>query len=307
MRLIFFGTPEFAIPSLRSILDSGIEVIAVITQTDKQKGRGRRFLPPPVKIEAMAHGLFIIQPASVKDKGFIDRLKALNPDMIIVVAYGKILPSEIIHIPRMGCINLHASLLPKYRGAAPINWAIINGDKVTGVTTMLMDEGMDTGPILLQQRVEIRDDDTAGSLSERLAMEGAMLLIKTIEMVEKGDIRPIPQSGEPSYAPPLKKSDGLIDWSRPARMIYDFIRGVTPWPGAYTFLEGERIIITKVMPMDGEGRGGFIEEVTKDRLIVGTGNGLLSILELKPEGRSVMDIKSFLQGRGAREGMRFSC
>lgn len=307
MRLIFFGTPDLALPSLRSILKSGHDVVSVVTQPDKEKGRGRRLSPPPVKIEALAHGLSVLQPEKVKDRGFLDKLRLLNPEMIVVVAYGKILPADIIHMPQMGCINLHASLLPKYRGSAPINWAIINGEKVTGVTTMLMDEGMDTGPILLQKEVGIRDDDTAGSLSERLAIEGADLLIKTIDMLKNNQIRATPQSGEPSYAPQLKKSDGLIDWSRPADRLYDFIRGVTPWPGAYTFLEGERITIIKALPMDGEGRQGVIERVTKDGLLVGTGSGLLSIIELKPEGKSVMGIKSFLQGRRLKEGMRLSC
>jgi len=307
MRVVFFGTSEFAIPSLKGLIASGYELLSVVTQPDKRKGRGRQLSPPPVKKEAQIYGLTILQPESVKERGFIDSLRMLNPDMIIVVAYGQILPSEIIHMPRLGCINLHASLLPRYRGAAPVNWAIINGDKTTGITTMLMDEGMDTGPILLQREVEIRDDDTAGSLSERLAVEGVGLLIKTIDMLKGGDIKPIPQSDEPSFAPPLKKSDALIDWSMPAMRLHNLIRGLAPSPGAYTFFEGKRLTIIKTAPLEGRGEIGFIEEVTKDRLIAGTGSGLLSILVLKPEGRSVMDIKSFLQGRHITKGMRFSC
>ncbi len=306
MRLIFFGTPEFATPSLNALLKSGFDVVAVITQPDRQRGRGRQLLPPPVKVKAQRHGLMVLQPEKVKDSDFIKTLRDLNTNLVIVVAYGQILPPEIIHMPDMGCINLHASLLPKYRGAAPINWAIINGEKRTGVTTMLMDEGMDTGPILLQQEVEIKEDDTAGSLSEILAEEGASLLIKTLDMLKKGNIKPMPQSGEVSYAPSLKKSDGLINWSIPAQRLYDFIRGVTPWPGAYTFFGKERIRVIKTIPVDGEGKPGVIEKIKKDELLVGASTGLLSILELQPEGKSVMDIKSFLQGRRLEKGMGFS-
>jgi len=305
MRLIFFGTPEFSVPSLVALLDSGHDVVAVVTQPDRQKGRGRRVSPPPVKMEAERLGIAVLQPQKVRDDGFIKTLRDMMPGMIIVVAYGQILPPEIIHMPEKGCINLHASLLPKYRGAAPINWAIINGDRITGVTTMLMDEGMDTGPILLKKEVEIGEQETAGSLSERLAYEGADLLIRTVELVAEGKIKPIPQSGEVSYAPVLKKSDGLIDWSMPARKLHNFIRGVTPWPGAYTFLNKQRIKITRTIPLDGRGRPGLIEKVGRDEILVGTGEGLLSILELQPEGRHIMDTRAFLQGRRLEIGMSF--
>lgn len=306
MRLIFFGTPEFAIPSLRALLKSGYNVVAVVTQPDRQRGRGRLLMPSPMKVEAQRHGLMVLQPERVRDDNFIMTLKNLNPQMIVVVAYGQILPPEIIYLPEMGCINLHASLLPRYRGAAPINRAIINGEKRTGITTMLMDEGMDTGPIILQREVEIKEEDTAGSLSTILAEEGANLLVKTLDMLKDGNIKPIPQSGEASYAPPLRKSDGVIDWANPAQRLHSFIRGVTPWPGAYSFLDKERIKIIKAVPVDGEGRPGVIEKVKKDELLVGTGTGLLSILELQPEGKSVMDIKSFLHGRKIERGMSFS-
>lgn len=305
MRLLFFGTPEFAVPSLRALLNSGYNVVAVVTQPDRQRGRGRRLSSPPVKIEAQRHALTVLQPEKARETDFIKRIKELNPSVIVVVAYGQILPPEIIHLPELGCINLHASLLPKYRGAAPISWAIINGEKKTGITTMLMDEGMDTGPVLLQEEIEIKAEDTTGSLSKILAEKGADLLIKTLRMLKEGDIKPRPQSGEASYAPLLKKRDGLIDWSIPARELHNFIRGVTPWPGAYTFLEGERIKVLKAIPVDGEGGAGVIERVKKDELVVGTGDGLLSILEVQPEGRSAMDIKSFLQGRRINSGMRF--
>jgi len=305
MRLVFFGTPEFAVLSLIALLNSGHDVMAVVTQPDRQKGRGRRILPPPVKVEAERHGVVVMQPLKVKDDDFVKTLRGMNPEMIVVVAYGQILPPEIIHMPEKGCINLHASLLPKYRGAAPINWAIINGDKMTGVTTMLMDEGMDTGPILLKKEVEIGEQETAGSLSEKLAHEGASVLIRTVDLVAEGKIEPLPQSGEVSYAPVLKKSDGLIDWSMPARRLYNFIRGVTPWPGAYTFLNKQRIKITRTDPRDGSGRPGIIKKVGRDEILVGTGEGLLSILELQPEGRHAMDTRAFLQGRSLEAGMSF--
>jgi|Deesub1362A_J573_1020465.scaffolds.fasta_scaffold00169_31 methionyl-tRNA formyltransferase len=303
MRLVFFGTPDFALPSLTALIEAGYSLVAVVTQPDRQKGRGRRVLPPPVKVEAQRHGLPVLQPLKAREEDFIRDLRRLGPDLIIVVAYGQILPPDIIHMPRMGCINLHASLLPKYRGAAPINWAIINGERKTGVTTMLMDEGMDTGPVLLQKEIEIDKEDTAGTLSKRLASEGAELLITTIEGLKRGEIRPVPQSGETSYAPPLKKADGLIDWSMPATRLHNFIRGVTPWPGAYTFLDTQRLKIIKAVPVDGEGRPGFIERVSKDELLIGTGKGLLSIKEIQIEGRAVMDIRAFLQGHRLEPGM----
>jgi len=303
MRLVFFGTPEFALPSLTALIGTGYELVAVVTQPDRQRGRGRRLLPTPIKEEALRHGLPVLQPLRVREEPFIKELREVNPDLIVVVAYGQILPPDIIHMPRMGCINLHASLLPKYRGAAPINWAIINGEKKTGVTTMLMDEGMDTGPVLLQKEVDIREDDTAGTLSKRLADEGARLLTITIDAIQKGEIKPVPQSGEPSYAPPLKKADGLIDWSMPASRLHNFIRGVTPWPGAYTFLDNRRLKIIEASPVDGEGRPGFIESLGKDELLIGTGKGLLSIYKIQIEGRPIMDIRSFLQGHRLKVGM----
>jgi methionyl-tRNA formyltransferase len=305
MRLIFFGTPEFALPSLKALLNSEYEVLAVVTQPDKQSGRGRHMMPCPVKLEAQRAGLKIFQPQRVKDTEFIKELKMLNPSVIVVVAYGQILPSEIIHLPEFGCINVHASLLPKYRGAAPINWAIINGEKITGITTMLMDEGMDTGPILLQEEVEIMADDTAGSLSKRLSEIGANVLMQTLKDLEQGKLRPIPQMGDASYAPVLKKTDGLIQWSRSATELCNFIRGVNPWPGAYSFLEGERVKILKAESVDGSGEIGVVEKITKEELLVGTGKDLLSILEIQPAGRPIMTVKAFLQGREIKKGMRF--
>jgi methionyl-tRNA formyltransferase len=305
MNLVYFGTPEFAVTPLKTLLNSGYEVLAVVTQPDRQSGRGRHISACPVKIEAQKSGIETLQPLKVRNSEFLEKLRSLNPSVIVVAAYGQILPPEIIHLPVFGCINIHASLLPKYRGAAPINWAIVNGEKKTGITTMLMDEGMDTGAVLLQEDVEITSEDTAGSLSGKLSKIGADLLIRTLKELDNGGIKPVPQCDEVSYAPLLKKTDGLINWSRSAREINNFIRGMDPWPGAYGFLEDERIKILQVVSLDENGEAGIIKRISKDELIVGAGKGSISILEIQPQGKPVMTIRAFLQGRKMKEGMRF--
>lgn len=303
MPVIFFGTPEFAIPSLRALIEEEEDVVLVVTQPDRVKGRGHRMTPPPVKVAAEEKGLEVIQPETLKDRALIERLNSLMPEFIIVVAYGKILPESILRIPLSGCINLHASLLPKYRGAAPIQWAIINGEEKTGVTTMLMDEGLDTGPVFLKRELNISEDDDAESLSRRLSEMGASLLIETIKGIRAGKLKPIPQEGEPSYAPPLRKEDGIIDWHKTAKEIFNLIRGTHPWPGAYCFMAGERVRVLKAKPLENlKGRPGIIERVTKDELLIGTGNGILSLLEVQPSGRSPMSIRAFLQGRRLIQG-----
>ncbi len=306
MRLVYFGTPEFAVLPLQLLLNSDYEVLAVVTQPDRQSGRGRRVHSCPVKELAQKAGLEIMQPQKVRDQGFIKDLKRVRPSLIVVAAYGQILPPEIIHLPELGCVNIHASLLPAYRGAAPINRAIINGDKKTGVTTMLMDEGMDTGPVLLQKEAGILPDDTAGSLSRKLSQMGAELLIQTLHGMERGEVRPMPQVGEVSYAPILKKNDGLIHWSQSAEELNNFIRGMMPWPGAYGFLQKERVKIIKAVPVEGNGEPGVICRPGKDQMFIGTGKGFLSVLEIQPAGRPVMSVHAFLQGRTIREGTRFS-
>jgi len=302
MRIVFFGTPEFAIPSLKMLLQSGEDVIAVVTQIDKRKGRGRIPSPPPVKEFAMKEGIKIYQPINIQDLLFLKELSDLKPDIIVVVAYGRILPLQVLNQPSHGCINVHASLLPKYRGAAPIQWAIIKGEKKTGITTMLMDEGLDTGGILLQEETEIIDEDTAETLSKRLSEMGASLLIKTVEGIKKGSLNPIPQRGTPSYAPPLKKEDGRVDWFKTAQEIFNFVRGTYPWPCAYCYLNRERIKITRVKVLEGSGMPRRVEKAGEGQLIIGTGNGLISIIELQPEGKRQMPVTAFLQGRSIREG-----
>jgi len=305
LKIVFFGTPEFAVPSLKILLDSEHEVIAVVTQPDRQSGRGRRFHPCPVKAAAEEAGLEVLQPRRVREPEFIEQLKQLAPSVMIVVAYGQILPPEIVRMPEFGCVNVHASLLPKYRGAAPINWALIKGEEKTGVMTMLMDEGIDTGPVLLKEETKITPEDTAGSLSKRLSETGAARLIPTLKGLEKGSLKPTPQEGEPSYAPVMKKSDGLIRWSLAAEEICNFIRGMNPWPGAYSFIGEERFKILMAFPVEGEGAAGLIESVTKDELLVGTGRGRISITGIQPSGKPVMEIRAFLQGRKLVKGMRF--
>jgi methionyl-tRNA formyltransferase len=307
MKIIFFGTPDFAVPSLQALLESGEEVLAVVTQPDKLKGRGRKLSQPPVKEFALSKGITILQPSSIRTPAFIVDVSRLVPDCIVVVAYGKILPPPLLKLPPLGCINVHASLLPKYRGAAPIQWALINGEIKTGVTTMLMDEGMDTGDILLSDEEEIYDDDNADTLARRLSQAGASLLVRTLSGVRDKRIKPVPQSGEASYAPPLKKENGRINWKVSAHEIADLIRGTYPWPGAYCYLNGEKILIIKAKVADDNTMGGRgrIEKISGNEIFVGTGKGILEVREMKPEGKKIMTASAFMHGRHLKEGAVF--
>jgi methionyl-tRNA formyltransferase len=300
MRIIFFGTPSFAVSSLEALLNSE-EVVAVVTQPDRRKGRDRIPSPPPVKELALKRGIRVLQPKSVRDPLFSGELNLLKPDVIVVVAYGKILPKQILQIPTHDCINVHASLLPKYRGAAPVQWAIINGEKETGITIMIMDEGLDTGDILLQEEVAIYEEDNSETLGQRLAELGGKLLILTLQKMKDGTLIRVPQTGTPSYAPPFKKEDGRIHWSKTAVELFNFIRGMYPWPCAYCHLKKERIKIIRVNAVEGSGVPGRIEKAAEE-LLVGTGKGLISIIELQPEGKRLMTAKEFLLGRRLKEG-----
>jgi len=305
MRIVFFGTPLFAVPSLNALLQSGEEIPAVVTQPDKKRGRGHFVSYSPVKELAIKEGLRIFQPASMKDADFLNELSLIRPELIAVVAYGRILPESIINLPAKGCVNVHASLLPEYRGAAPIQWAIINGEEFTGVTTMLMDKGLDTGDILLEEKIRISDEDTTETLSRKLSELGASLLLKTIKGIKEDSIKPGPQTGEASYAPVIKKEDGLLNWSKTAIELFNFVRGMYPWPCAYCYLSKERIKIIKVRAFDGQGKPGRIERALKDELVVGTAKGLISIIALQPEGKKVMSAEAFLHGRNIKEGTYF--
>jgi len=305
MRIVFFGTPAFAVPFLRTLLEPGEEIVAVITQVDKKRGRDRMPFSPPVKEFAMRYGMRVLQPTNIKDPAFFRELSAMRPELIVVVAYGKILPLSILNLPPYGCVNVHASLLPKYRGAAPIQWALLNGEKKTGVTTMLMDEGLDTGPILLQEETEIADEDNAETLSEKLSVIGVSLLLKTVKGLKDSSLKPLLQVGTPSYATPLRKENGRIDWSKGAAEIFNFVRGMYPWPCAYCYFGRERIKIISAKIVRGSGIPGRVEKVSKNELLVGTGEGLISIIELQPEGKKPMAASAFLHGRKIREGSYF--
>lgn len=304
-RIIFMGTPDFAVPALRALHEGQHDVLAVVTQPDRPKGRGRRLIPPPVKEVAAEMGHPVLQPPKVKEPWFVEKMTAMNPDLFVVVAYGHLLPGSFLSIPHLGAINIHASLLPKYRGPAPIQWAIINGEQETGVTTIWMDEGLDTGDILLSAKVPIQPDATAGSLGRRLAEKGGHLLIETLAMLKSDGLAGKPQdkSGA-TYAPLLKKEDGRIDWSKDAKALDAFVRGMNPWPGAFTFLSGKRLKVLKAKGLQdptGENPGTVMEGFPGD-LNVATGRGSLTLLEVQLESAKRLSIRDFLRGFSVSPG-----
>ena len=291
------GTPDFAVPTLRALLGSTHEVVGAFSQPDRPKGRGYKLVPPPVKELALSHGVPVYQPVKMRDGTALEILKKLKPDVIVVAAYGRILPKEILELPAYGCINVHASLLPRYRGAGPVQWSVTNGEKITGVTTMFMGEGLDTGDILEQTQIAIGSEETAGELMDRLADLGAQLLLHTLTLLESGKaVRTVQDEALATYAPMLQKSDGELDFSQPAQKLHDRIRGVSPWPSAYSYLDGKRIKVHKsaLLP-DLSGESGVIQE--GKRLIVGCGEGSLELLEVQPEGGKRMSGQDFLRGR----------
>lgn len=299
MRVVFMGTPDFSVPTLEKIIEAGHEVIGVVTQPDKAKGRGKKVLFPPVKETALAHDLPVYQPRRARDPEFIEEMKALNPDVMVVVAFGQILPKAILDIPKYGCINVHASLLPKYRGAAPIQWAVIRGEKVSGVTTMQMDVGLDTGDMLLKKEVLLDEEETGGSLHDKLSTLGGNLLIETLEKIEAGDIHPEKQDDSQAgeYARMLDKNLGRIDFSMPAVEIERLIRGLNPWPSAFTSYNGKTMKLWKAKADNcGQGVPGQVIHVDKNSFTVQTGQGTLQILELQMEGKKRMDAGAFLRG-----------
>ncbi len=305
MKIVFMGTPDFALASLDKLIDGGYEIAAVVTQPDRPKGRGKKLTPPPVKERALGAGLRVLQPERVKDSGFIEALKELSPDIIIVVAYGQILPEEIINLPAMGCINVHASLLPKYRGAAPINWCIINGESRTGVTTMYMDKGMDTGDILLQRETEIGEDETAGELHDRLAVLGADLLLETLEGIQRKEVeRKVQDHSAATYAPQLVRENGRVDWNLDAKSIYNIIRGTNPWPGCYTVYKGERMKLweAKVLERKSSGIAGKVLEAGHGGMLVQAGSGTLLVTMIQMPSSRVMTVDEYLRGNSLETG-----
>lgn len=310
MRIVFMGTPQFSLPTLQALHEAGHEIALVVTAPDKIAGRGHKLQQPPVKQLALKLGLKVFQPKDVNEASSIKRIREAMPDVIVVVAFGQILGSECLSIPLLGCINLHASLLPKYRGAAPIQHALLNGERITGVTTIFMTERMDAGDIILQEPVEICVDDTAGTLSERLSIIGARLTIRTIELLSKGDAPRIPQDeSQATYAPKVTKEMARIDWSESAERVCNKIRAFNPQPGAWTTWRGHvvKIWMAKVRQAAGGVEGFHAGQVvsTTDGLIVAAGDGLLEIFELQLEGRSRLAAMEWLKGARLKIGDTF--
>ena len=307
-RIVFFGTPSFALPTLRGLLDGPDEMVGVVTQPDREKGRGRKIVISPIKELALRHGLTPLQPEKVKEEAFQEAVKGLHPDLFVVVAYGQILPKPLLNIPKYGAVNVHASLLPRYRGAAPIAWAILKGEKVTGVTTMVMDEGMDTGDILLQAEVPIGREETCENLHDRLAPLGAQLLSITIERMKAGDLRAVPQDhSRATYAPPLKKEDGHIHWEKGAGEIDRQVRAFNPWPGAFTKW-GDRLVKIyrgEIRERTAKGKAGAVVWVGSDFVEVAAGEGSYLIKEVQLEGRKKMTLREFLSGHSISVGTVF--
>jgi len=299
MKLLFLGTPTFAVPTLERIVQAGHQVLGVFTQPDRPKGRGGALTPPPVKITALDHMLAVLQPERVRRPEVVEQMKQMRPDAMVVVGYGQIIPQSIIDIPRLGIINVHASLLPKYRGAAPIQWAIANGEERSGVTTMRIDAGLDTGDMLLKWETAIGPEENALELGERMSQAGADLLVETLAGLESGTLRPQPQdSTKATLAPILKKEDGLIDWTWPARKIFDRTRGFLPWPGTYSFFRSQLFHVWKARVAESAGSGppGSLSILNK-RLIATAGAGsALELIDVQIEGRKRMPAEAFLNG-----------
>ena len=308
MNIIFMGTPEFALPTLKALHQSSHTVLSVITQPDKPKGRGQKLLVSPIKQFALDFNLPVLQPKTVNDPEFIHTLNQNQPDFIIVVAFGQILSETFLKIPKQFCINLHSSLLPKYRGAAPIHRSILNGDTRTGVTSMIMDKGMDTGDILLMQETPIHKSDNAQTLHDTLSEMGGNLVLETLVRLEQNTLLPTPQNNNlATYAPKLKKEEGLVKWEKNANTLFNQVRGLTPWPGSYTLLNKKRLRILKAQVTEGtlDDQPGQIARVTDIGIEVGTGQDRLVLTELQPEGKKSMSAKSFLAGHKIERGTLF--
>lgn len=299
MKIVFMGTPEFAVPCLQKIIDEGHEVLAVVTQPDKPKGRGKKLAMPPVKELALKYNLDVYQPVKAREESFVEKLKEINPELIVVVAFGQILPKSILDIPKFGCVNVHASLLPKYRGAAPLNWVIINGEEKTGVTTMYMDVGLDTGDMILKSEIPLDDEITAGELHDKMMIDGANVLKETIDLIAQGKApREKQNDDETCYSPIMDKTLGNIDWNKSAKDIHNLVRGVNPWPSAYTTYENQTMKIwkTKVVDKNSDKAPGTILKVDKEGIEVNTGNGVIQISEIQMSGKKRMVVSEYIKG-----------
>lgn len=310
MRIVFMGTPDFAVLSLQALMQNNYDIAAVVTQPDKPGGRGKKLRSSPVKAAARAAGLTVYQPAKVREPSFIEVLRGLCPDIIVAAAFGQILPAEILYLPQYGCINVHASLLPAYRGAAPIHRAVINGEKQTGITIMQMDTGLDTGAMLLQGKVPIDPDDTVGMVHDRLAELGGQLLPEALDLIKNGRARPAAQDdSRSSYAAMLTRADELVRWERDALNIKNQVRGLNPWPGARTVLEGKilkiwRVSIAQDGPTGGAEPGRILKAYFNQGILVQTGNGILKIDELQLQGKKQMTASEFLRGHSLDAGIK---
>ena len=310
MRIIFMGTPDFSVGTLEALVEAGHDVCLAVTQPDKPKGRGKEMQPTPVKAAAQRHGIPVYQPKRIRDPECVEELKKYNADVMVVIAFGQILPKTILELTPYGCINVHASLLPKYRGAAPIQWAIIEGEKVTGVTTMQMDEGLDTGDMIMKTEVPVDEDETGETLHDKLAATGAALCVRTLEAVENGTAVFEKQGESPTaYAKMLDKKMGDIDWSQPAVRIERLVRGLNSWPSAYTHWNGKVVKIWRAKA-EGEGAGekepGTVVSVGKNDFAVQTGSGILRVYELQIPGKKRMETGAFLRGYALEEGTVFT-
>lgn len=298
MRIVFMGTPDFAVPTLEKIIEDGHEIVGVVTQPDKVKNRGMKLQFSPVKECAIKHNLSVFQPEKIRENDDFFRIyEELNPDVTVVVAFGQILPKRVLELPKYGCINVHGSLLPKYRGAAPIQWSVINGDKITGITTMYMDVGLDTGDMILKREVEIGEEETAGELYNRLSFVGADVLSETLELIQSGNVPREKQSEEFSYAPMLTKELGRIDWNKSSSEIDSLVRGVNPWPGAFSEINGKKLKVHKVKVCDKGGNAGeLISADSKEGLIIATKDSAIELIEIQPENKKRMFAKDYLRG-----------
>lgn len=305
MKIIFMGTPDFSVGTLEALVEAGHDVVLAVTQPDKPKGRGGKMQFTPVKEAAMAHGIPVFQPKKVREASCIEELRKYNADIMVVIAFGQILPKEILEMTPYGCVNVHASLLPKYRGAAPIQWAVIDGEKVSGVTTMQMDEGLDTGDMLLKTEIVLDDKETGGSLHDKLAEAGAKLCVETLKGLEEHEIVPQKQGDSPTaYARMLDKNLGNIDWNQPAEAVERLIRGLNPWPSAYTDWNGKvmKIWEAEVWEEDTDEAAGTVVKVEKDGFFVQTGKGLLKVKALQIPGKKRMEADAFLRGYDVKIG-----
>lgn len=313
LRVVYMGTPDFAVPALEALIDSHHDVVGVFTQPDRRSGRGKNVKPPPVKKTAQAADVPVFQPKKVKrNEEALDKLRQWDPDLVVVAAYGQILPESILELPRLGCVNIHASLLPEYRGAAPINWAIVRGEEKTGVTIMQMDVGLDTGPMLMKREIPIPDDMTAQELHDQLSELGAEVVVEALDKLAAGVLEPEPQDDElSSYAPMLSKESGRIDWKKGNVEIANHIRGFNPWPGAYAFHErdGEqtRIKFHRARPTTGDGEAGEVlrADASAGELLIACGQGAVEVVEIQAPGKRAMAARDFLNGYEIEEGDRF--